>query len=74
MLLRRYGDGLSSSAARLQFDVRKQNQGENIDTFLDDLDGWRTRGHPDETVKTRNWEISKKFMAGLLDEKCNTAC
>ncbi len=33
MLLRRYGDGPSSSAARLQFDVRKQSQGETIDTY-----------------------------------------
>ncbi len=29
----------------------------------------RIRGHPDETDKTRNWEIFKKFMIGLLDEK-----
>ena len=69
MLLRRYGDGPSSSAARLQFDVRKQNQGEKIDTYIYDLEGLRIRGHPEETVKTRNWEISKKFMTGLLDEK-----
>ena len=69
MLLRRYRDGPSSSAARLQFDVRKPNQGEKIDTYLDDLEGLCIRGHPEETVKTRNWEISKKFMTGLLDEK-----
>ena len=73
MLLRRYGDGPSSSAARLQFDVGKQNQGEKIDTYLDDLEGLRIRGHPEETVETRNWEISKKFMRGLLDERLQFA-
>ena len=61
MLLRRYGDGPSSSAAKLQCDVSKQNQGEKIDTYLDDLEGLRVRGHADETVKTRNWDISKKI-------------
>ncbi len=68
MLLRRYGDGPPSSAARLQFDMRRQNQGEKIDTYLDDLAGLRNRGHLDETVKVCNWEISKKFMTGLQDE------
>ena len=69
MLLGRYGDGPSSSAARLQFDVRRQNQGEKIDTYLDNLQGLRIREDPDETVKARNWEISMKFMTGLHDEK-----
>ena len=69
MLQRQYGDVFLCSAARLHFDVRKQNQGEKIDTYMDDSEGLRIPGHPDETIKTRSWEISKKFMTGLLDEK-----
>ena len=69
MLLQRYGNGPSSTAARLQFDWRRDNQGEKVDTYLDNLERLRNKGHPDGTVEVRNWEISQKFMTNLQNKK-----
>ena len=68
LLRRRFGIGDSPNDARLQFDVRKQEPNEKLDTFLDHLEALRIKAAPEESIKTRNLEIMRKFMTGLLDE------
>ena len=69
LLSKRFGIGESPNNERLQFDVRKQESGEKLDTFLDHLEALRIEAAPGETIKTRNLEITRKFMTGLLNEE-----
>ncbi len=69
LLSKRFGIGASPSDARLRFDERKQQPNEKLDTFLDDLEALRIRAAPEEPLKTRNLEIMRKFMTGLLDHE-----
>ncbi len=66
---KRFGIGASPSDARLRFDEGKQQPNEKLDTFLDDLEALRIRAAPQEPLKTRNLEIMRKFMTGLLDHE-----
>ena len=67
LLLKRFGIGASPSDASLRFDERKQPPNEKLDTFLDELEALRIRAAPEEPLKTRDLEIMRKFMTGLLD-------
>ncbi len=67
MLLKRFGIGASPSDARLRFDERKQQPNEKLDIFFDELEALKIRAAPQEPLKTRNVEIMRKFMTGLLD-------
>ena len=69
LLSKRFGIGESPNDARLQFDVRKQETGEKLDTFLDHLEALRIKAAPGESIKTHHLEIMRKFMTGLLDEE-----
>ncbi len=69
MLSKRFGIGESPNDARLQFDARKQETGEKLDTFLDHLEALRIKAAPGESIKTRHLEIMRNFMTGLLDEE-----
>ena len=69
MLSKRFGIGECPNDARLQFETRKQEVDEKLDNYLDHLEALRVKAAPGEPVKTRNLEIMRKFMTGLLDEE-----
>ena len=55
LLSKRFGIGESPNDARLQFDVRKQETGEKLDTSLDHLEALRIEAAPGESIKTATW-------------------
>ena len=64
ILLNRFGSGMKSHQAMMQFEKKRQRDDESIDRFLDDLESLRRRSDPEESKNRRSFSIASKFIDG----------
>ncbi len=69
LLSKRFGLDESPNIASLQFDNKKQEVNEKLDNFLDHPEALRIKAALGEPVKTRNLELIRKVLTGVLDEE-----
>ena len=63
----RFGTGGNRMQVRQAFTTRQQSDREDRMQYLDELEGLRSQGFPEEPVTTKRYEILQRFIEGVRD-------
>ena len=72
ILLNRFGSGMKEHQAMMRFEKRRQRDDESIDQLQDDLESFRRRSDPEESVNRRNVSFASKFIDGVKSDDLRT--